>query len=233
MVRIILTNQEACQFAAFEVAAYRLAAEFGIVARLQRFRASVARLDLEDTAAVIGMHSRRTAPLELDAAHKLGEGTQRIHGVDLHGAGHRLALGVLWGLERLHVGNAVVVIDQGPALLPAPGAIAEELQWVGQAIVPIAADRVDLLATVEEADKAGGVVVEVDTIVPRSDAEEDVHLHDFKAGGVGIVGEIGLGDLRLSDRWGGHEQQEEGAGRASHRRYVAPRKRECKAATLA
>ena len=117
----------------------------------------------------------------------------------------------------------MIVADQGAALVSAPDAFAEELLRRRLVIVPHAAHGVGLVAPIEQADEASGVVVEIDAIVPRPEAEEDAHLHHFDAGSVGVVGKLHLRDLGRG-RGGGEQCEPEGGhGDAVHDRHVAPR----------
>src|SRR5690242_20016438 len=81
----------------------------------------------------------------------------------------------------------MVVVDQSAALLSAPLALAEEFNGRCLVILPYPANAVDLMASIEQPDQAGGVVVDPDLIIPWTDPEIRCHLHDFDASGVGVV----------------------------------------------
>ena len=117
----------------------------------------------------------------------------------------------------------MVVADQGAALVSAPDAFAEELLRRRPVIVPYAAHGVGLVTPIEQTDQASGVVVEIDAIVPRPEAEEYAHLHHFDAGGVGVVGKLHLRNLGRGRGGGEQCEPENGHGDAAHDRHVALR----------
>ena len=89
--------------------------------------------------------------------------------VELQIPRHRFAFALLWRLQLAHLRHPVIVIDQGAALLSAPLALAEELNGCRLVLLPHPANGVDLMAPVEHADQAGGVVVDPYLIVPWAD----------------------------------------------------------------
>ena len=96
----------------------------------------------------------------------------------------------------------MIVVDQGAARLTAPDALAEELNRSWAFFVPGAANRVDLLPPVEKADQAGGVIVQMDLIIPLPQAEEHVHLHDLDADSISVIREMHLRGLLRGRRNG-------------------------------
>jgi hypothetical protein len=143
------------------------------------------------------------APLHL--AHQLGKCAQRIHAVKLEVRWHRLALALLRRTEFLDLWQAVSIADQSAPPPAAPNPIPEELRWLGTFVLPDAAHRVGLAPAIEQAHQPRGVVVEINVVVPRAEAEECVQLHHLDAGGVGVVGNLNLRDLR--GRCGSRERQ--------------------------
>ena len=108
--------------------------------------------------------------------------------------------------------------------MAAPDAFAEESQRRRLVVVPHAAHGVGLVAAIEQTDQAGGVVVQINAVVPRPEAEEHAHLHHFDAAGVGVVGKLHLRDLGRIRRGGEQCEPENGHGDAVHERHVASRR---------